>query len=91
MTNAIIDSKVTEIEILEAQIKNLKATVDSLKGDLKRELDELQVDMLDTGLNKIWYQVYAKKSVDTAAIKADGLYEKYSKESTVIQFKITKK
>ena len=90
MTNAVIDSKVVEIEMLEAQIKNLKATVDSLKGDLKRELDELNVEMLDTGINKIWYNVYAKKTVDTEALKQAGLYDKYTKDSTVIQFRITK-
>lgn len=90
MTNEMMDSKVVEIELLEAQIKALKASVDSLKGDLKAELDERQVDCVDTGLNKIWYQAYEKSTVDTKALKEAGLYEKYSKESTVIQFKITK-
>ena len=90
MTNIQIDAKVTSIEMLEAQIAELKAVVDSYKAELKAELDEKKVDVIDTGLNKIWYKAYEKTSVDTKALKADGLYEKYSSEQTVIMFKMTK-
>ena len=90
MKDKTIDAKVTEIELLEAQIKSLKAMVDSLKSDLKNELDTRSVEVIDTGINKVWYNVYTKTSVNTDKLKDDGLYEKYSKESTVIMFKITK-
>ena len=52
MTNVQIDAKITEIEVLEAQIKELKAIVDSAKSDLKAELDELKVDSIDTGIHR---------------------------------------
>lgn len=90
MTNQEMDTKITEIEMLEAHIKSLKATVDSLKGDLKSELDSRTVDMIDTGINKIWYQVYSKNIVDNDKLKEDNLYDKYLKQQTVIQFKLTK-
>ena len=90
MNNIQIDAKVNQIEILEAQIAELKAIVEGAKAELKAELDEKKVDVIDTGLNKIWYKAYEKSTVDTKALKADGLYEKYSKESTVIMFKMTK-
>ena len=89
MTNLQIDAKVTEIELLEAQIKELKALADSAKADLKAELDERKVDMVDTGLHRVFYEAYEKSTVDTKALKADGLYEKYSKKSTNLMFKIT--
>lgn len=90
MNNTQIDAKVFEIDMLEAQIKELKALADTRKAELKAELDERKVDMVDTGVNRVWYDGYTKKTLDTKAIKADGLYDKYTKEQTVLTFKITK-
>lgn len=90
MNNLQIDAKVTQIELLEAQIKELKAVVDSYKSDLKAELDEQKVDVIDTGINKIWYEAYEKTSVDTKALKDAGLYDKFSKKSVNLMFKLTK-
>jgi len=89
MTNVQIDAKITEIELLEAQIKELKAIADSAKSELKAELDERKVDVVDTGIHRVFYEVYEKSTVDTKALKADGLYEKYSKKSCNMMFKIT--
>ena len=89
MTNATINAKITEMNLLEAQIKELKAVADSIKADLKAELDDRKVDMIDTGINHVFYEAYSKKSVDTKALKADGLYDKYAKDSVVTMFKIT--
>lgn len=89
MTNTQIDAKVTEIELLEAQIKELKALADSAKADLKAELDERKVDAVDTGIHRVFYEAYTKRVVDTKALKADGMYEKYSKEQINTMFKIT--
>ena len=90
MNNLQIDAKVTQIELLEAQIKELKAVVDNYKSDLKAELDEQKVDVIDTGINKIWYEAYEKTSVDTKALKDAGLYDKFSKKSVNLMFKLTK-
>jgi predicted phage-related endonuclease len=89
MTNEQMNAKITQIELLEAQIKELKAIVDSTKGDLKAELDERKVDMIDTGFYHIFYELYDKKSVDTKKLKADGLYDQYAKTTTSTMFKIT--
>ena len=89
MTNTQIDAKITEIELLEAQIKELKALADSAKADLKAELDERKADSLDTGIHHVFYEVYSKRVVDTKALKADDLYERYSKEQVNTMFKIT--
>ena len=89
MTNLQIDAKITEIELLEAQIKELKAIADSAKSELKAELDVRKVDSVDTGIHRVFYEVYEKSTVDTKALKEDGLYEKYSKKSCNTMFKIT--
>jgi len=89
MNNNTINAKITEIELLEAQIKELKAIADARKAEIKAELDERKVDSIDTGIHKVFYEAYTKRVVDTKALKADGLYDKYSKEQTNIMFKIT--
>lgn len=89
MTNTQIDAKITAIEIIEAQIKELKALADAARTELKAELDDRKVDSVDTGIHKVFYEAYTKKVVDTKALKADGMYDKYSKEQTNIMFKIT--
>ena len=89
MDNNQLNAKVTQISLLEAQIKELKALVNSAKSDIKAELDERKVDMIDTGINRIFYEAYEKTVVDTKALKDAGLYDKYSKKQTNIMFKIT--
>ena len=89
MTNLQIDAKITEIELLEAQIKELKALADAAKADLKAELDDRKVDSVDTGIHKVFYEAYTKRVVDTKALKNAGLYDEYSKEQTNLMFKIT--
>lgn len=89
MTNEQINGKITEIELLEAKIKELKAIVDANKSELKAEIDSRKVDMIDTGSHRIFYEAYDKKSVDTKKLKDAGLYDEYSKTTTSIMFKIT--
>jgi hypothetical protein len=89
MNNDQLNAKVTQISLLESQIKELKALVDATKSDIKAELDERQVDMIDTGINRIFYEVYERTTVDTKALRSAGLYDKYSKKSTSLMFKIT--
>lgn len=89
MTTTQINAKITEIELLEAQIKELKALADSAKAEIKAELDAQNVDSIDTGIHRVFYEAYEKRVVDTKSLKADGLYEKYSKTQTNLMFKIT--
>ena len=89
MTNNIIDYKISEINRLEAELREKKALIDSLKTDIKNEMDERKVDCIDTGLNKVFYEAYEKRSVDTKALKAAGLYDQYSKVQVNVLFKIS--
>ena len=91
MTNELMNAKVAELRALEAVAKELEAKINAVKDELKAELDTRQVDSVDTGLHNIFYQMYEKASVDTAKLKEAGLYEAYSKKSTIIQFKVTDK
>lgn len=95
MTNAQMDSKVFEINMLEAQIKELRALADARKAELKAELDERQADMIDTGLNRIWYKAIEKNTLDTKKAKVEltkvGKLDACMKSSIEVRFTITHK
>ena len=76
-----------EIKVLEnrkAQIAN-RLKMKLLEGQTSS--DEKKVRAV-AGDYKISYSVYMRKSVDTDALKKDGLYEKYSKESESSMFRV---
>lgn len=93
MTNTKIDAKVFEIEMIEAQIKELKALAEARKAELKEELDERCVDMIDTGINRVWYKAIEKTTLDTKKAKAElekvGKLAECQKNSVELRFTIT--
>lgn len=89
MTNEMINTKIINIELVEAQIKELKALVDASKKEIQNELDDRKVSMIDTGMYRIFWDVYEKKQLDTKRLKADGLYEQYAETKVNTMFKIT--
>lgn len=91
MTNTLINTKIAQLRALEAQINSLNKQAEAIKNELKGELDTLKVDSIDTGIHKVFYLVYEKASLDSARLKEEGLYDKYTKSSLVTQFKITDK
>ena len=91
MTKDLLNAKIAQLRALEAQMKALSKQADAIKDSLKAELDELKVDSIDTGIHKIFYQVYEKASVDVDKLKEAGIYLDYLKPSLITQFKITDK
>lgn len=89
MTNEEIRNEIEVIAQMEAKIKELKKVVEASKNKLKAELDATQADMLDIGSHHIFYELVEKKVVDTKKLKAEGLYEDFSKPSVSTMFKIT--
>lgn len=94
MNNTQIDAKVFELDMLEAQIKELKALADARKAELKAELDERQVDMIDTGINRVWYKLVEKNNLDTKVAKEElakvDRLDACMKKSVETRFTITK-
>lgn len=89
MNEMMIEAKIAQLQAIQEQINILNEQVEALKGDLKNELDTRKVDSISTSRHNIFYTCYERKSVDSALLKKDNLYDKYSKASTVITFKIT--
>jgi len=89
MTNAEMNQRIKELKELEELAAELKQEAEAIRGELKAELDTRKADSVDTGLHRVFYNCYERRNVDTEKLKKEGLYDKFSKLSTVIQFKIT--
>lgn len=89
MTKAEMNAKIAEIRRLEKEATLIKDQLESLRDELKAELDFRKVDSVDTGLHRVFYNCYEKSGVDSEKLRAAGLYDTYSKKSIVTQFKIT--
>lgn len=89
MTDRMIDNRVKKIRELEQEAAAIQDELEALKDELKAELDARQEDSIKTTFYNIFYKCFSKKNVDTQKLKDAGLYDEYSKESIVTQFKIT--
>lgn len=91
MTNEIINQKIAQMRVLEEAAASINKQIESIKNELKAELDSRNVDSIETANHNVFYTCYEKAGVDTAKLKAAGIYNDYTKKSTIIQFKITDK
>ena len=89
MTDRMINNRVKKIRELEQEAAAIRDELESLKDELKAELDARQQDSIKTAFYNIFYNCFSKRNVDTQKLKDAGLYDQYCKESTVTQFKIT--
>lgn len=85
------ENKISELESieylitsLEEQKKQAEAKEKEMKDALLAAMKEYGITTYDFGLVKATLKAsYTRESVDTAALKKDGLYDKYKKTSTV--------
>lgn len=88
-SDALVTAKIAELRVLEAQAKAIDKQIEAIKDSLKAELDSRKVDCLVIGPDKIFWQVIERRLVDSDHLKKAGLYDKFSKLTTVTQFKVT--
>ena len=74
-------------EIL-AEIKSLQEQADAIKADLIAEMDARQKEAVAAGAFTIRYTAYESSRVNTARLKADGLYDLYSCKQTALRFSV---
>lgn len=89
LTNDIIDEKIRALRAIQEEASRLKDEAEALRNELKAELDSRKADSITTGAYNVFWHCYERGGVDTKKLKADGLYGKYSKTSTVAEFRIT--
>lgn len=74
-------------EIL-AEIKALQEQADAIKAELIAEMDARKEDAVAAGAFTIRYAAYESSRINTARLKADGLYEQYSSRQTALRFSV---
>ena len=87
---SIIDITTTarEYRDIQAAIKELEAQADAIKQAMIKEMDARQADELNAGEYTIRYTLVESSRVDTAKLKASGLYGDYSKRTTSTRFQV---
>ena len=92
MTNVELVAKCHDREELKMRIKLLEEQVSAIDTELKAELDERKVDVVETGVYNIFYKLQQKNSFDSKKFKADNeeLYNQYVKQSVNTLFTVTR-
>jgi len=71
-----------------SEIKALQDEADAIRAELVAEMDARKVDAVTAGAFTVRYSAYQSTRVDTAKLKADGLYDQYSSKQTALRFSV---
>ena len=89
MTNRMIENRVKKIQYLESQKKQLEAEIERLKQELKSEMEDQGVSVIQTekGVTVRWQEIVSDR-FDSKNFKADHpkLYNEYVKSSVSHRF-----
>lgn len=89
MTNRMIENRVKKIQDLESQKKQLEAEIERLKQELKSEMEDEGVSVIQTekGVTVRWQEIVSDR-FDSKNFKADHpkLYNEYVKSSVSHRF-----
>lgn len=90
MTKSEIAEKVRSIRELQALIEEAQAEADSLKDEIKAEMDEQGTDELIVDMFKVRYTTVTSSRFDSAAFKRThaDLYGQYTNQTTSCRFSI---
>ena len=85
-----MNKKIMELKELEHFAEEVNAEIESIKDEIKAEMNARGKDELDTGAFKVRWKAYTCKRFDSAKFKKDhaDLYESYRKDSTTKRFTI---
>ena len=73
---------------IQAEIKSLEEEADTLKQQMIQEMDARQTDVVNAGEYTIRYTLVESSRVDTAAMKAAGIYENFIRNTTSTRFQV---
>ena len=79
MTNRMINTRLTKLFALEANKRELESQIEAVKAELKKELDDNNVDSIDTGKFIVRYTEVSSSKMDTKKFKEDhaDMFEQY--------------
>ena len=80
-----MESKARSYREILAEIKALQEQADAIKAELIAEMDTRQAEAVAAGAFTIRYSAYESSRVNTAQLKADGLYASPSTPESLIR------
>lgn len=88
--NRAIENRVAKLQALEEQAKAIEAQMETIKSELKADMEEKGVDEIETAHYKIRWKLIESNRFDTAAFKKEftELYNRYIKKSFSKRFTI---
>ena len=90
MSTTEITTKIESIKTLQAMIDELTAEMESVKDEVKREMETQGVDEMTVSCFKVRYKAVTSSRFDSTAFKKThaDLYEQYTKQTTSKRFSI---
>lgn len=90
MTDKMIDNRIRKIQAIEAQQKELEAQAESIRAELKADLEGKNLDEYNTGVFVLRWKEIITARLDTKALKAalPDVFESFSRESRSRRFTI---
>lgn len=90
MSTTEITSKIESIKTLQAMIDELTAEMESVKDEVKREMETQGVEEMTVSCFKVCYKAVTSSRFDSTAFKKThaDLYEQYTKQTTSKRFSI---
>ena len=89
MSTQEMESRITEYKELLAEAKQLQEMAEAIKAQLIAEMDHRKEDAIQAGPYTMRYVAYETTRVNTAKLKAAGLYDDFSSKTTALRFSIT--
>lgn len=90
MTERMIENRIKKLSALESQIAELQEQVDTIKGELKSDLEEKGLDELKTKNFFIRWKEIVSNRLDSKALKAafPDVYNQFVKQTSSRRFTI---
>ena len=90
MSTVELTSKIESIKTLQAMIDELTAEMESVKDEVKREMETQGVQEMTVSCFKVRYKAVTSSRFDSTAFKKThaDLYEQYTKQTTSKRFSI---
>lgn len=90
MTERMIENRINKLSVLETQIAQLQQQADTIRGELKADLEEKGVDELKTKNFLIRWKEIVSNRLDGKALKValPEIYAQYTRQSTSRRFTI---
>ena len=90
MTDRQINNRITRLQDIEAQMKELEAQAEAIRAELKADLESKGEDKHNTGSFVIRWKEIISRRLDSKALKAalPDVFAAYSRESSSRRFTI---